>query len=408
LDGNSPRISLWPAIWAVYAGGLVAGAYITKVPPALPALRGELSLALVESGFIATMFNLMGGLVGMLAGVVCDRYGQKRLALMGLAVMALGGLIGAAALDYPSLLVARFLEGVGFIAFTVSAPALIAYAAEAPGDRARAFALWSSYMPAGGAASLLVAPLAIAAFGWRGLWVLLVLAAAGSLLLVLRYVEAPRHGEVGSLKLALESLRQPGSVALALLFACYVAQWTSVMIWLPTFLVDERAVSEGTASLAAAAMVLANVPGNLGGGWLLARGISRGVLVVCAFAVMAVCSAGMLLPVLPDTVRFLLVLAFSMCAGVIPAAIFSGVPVHARTPQHIGTTNGMVMQSSQAAQFIAPIVLAWLATRFGGWGATLWAMLALAAGGAACGFAIGRIERRAGDAAVSAPGLRTP
>ena len=44
----------WPAVWAVFAGGLVAGAYICKVPPALPTLRAELGLTLVESGFIAT------------------------------------------------------------------------------------------------------------------------------------------------------------------------------------------------------------------------------------------------------------------------------------------------------------------------------------------------------------------
>jgi MFS family permease len=81
---------------------------------------------------------------------------------------------------------------------------------------------------------------------------------------------------------------------------------------------------------------------------------------------------------------------------VIPAAVFSGVPMHARTPQHIATTNGMAMQSSQAGQFVGPIVLAWLASHYGGWAASLSAMLAFAGCGAACGFAIGAIERRRG------------
>ena len=84
-------MSNWPAIWAIYAGGLVAGAYMTKVAPALPGLRAELGLSLVESGLIATTFNLMGMLVGMIAGVLCDRYGHRRLALAGLAVLAAGG-----------------------------------------------------------------------------------------------------------------------------------------------------------------------------------------------------------------------------------------------------------------------------------------------------------------------------
>lgn len=384
----------WPAVWAVFAGGLICGAYIGKVPPALPAQRLELGLTLVESGFIATTFNVIGLLVGMFVGVLCDRFGHKRLGLAGLAVMCLSGLLGAAAWDFPSLLASRFLEGVGFILFTVAGPALMAAAAADNRDRPKVMGLWSSYMPSGGSLAILIAPFILADWGWRGLWVLVSIAAALCFVLVARHAPAPRYGGVSSMKLALESLAQPASVALALLFAFYVAQWTSVMIWLPTFLVDERGAAPAVASLLTALMVLVNVPGNLGGGWLLARGVRRGPLILVASAVMVVTDAAMLTSALPDGLRYFACLVFSMCAGVIPACIFSGVVVHAKTPQHVGTTNGMVMQTSQAGQFFGPIVLAWLATHFGGWGATMWAMLAFAAGGALCGYAVLRIEAR--------------
>ncbi len=387
----------WPAVWAVFAGGLVAGAYIGKVPPALPVLRTELGLTLVQSGFIATMFNVVGGLAGMLTGVFADRFGPKRLALLGLAILSAGGMLGAAASGFALLLLARFLEGAGFILFTVAGAALMTAAAPEPRARAKALSLWSAYMPAGGSLALLAAPLVIAAVGWRGLWVALALVAAGALALVWRYAVAPRAGSVDSLRLALESLADPGTLALALMFAFYVAQWTSVMIWLPTFVVDERGGSSATAALLTALMVLINVPGNLAGGWLLARGTRRGPMTIAAFAIMALCAVGMLLDVLPNLPRFLLVLAFSSCAGVIPAAVFSGVPVHARSARHVGTANGLVMQSSQASQFVAPILLAWMASRFGSWSASLWAMLAFAACGAACGFALQVIEARRGS-----------
>ena len=39
----------WAAVWAVFAGGLVAGAYIGKVPPALPALREQFAMVLQPS-----------------------------------------------------------------------------------------------------------------------------------------------------------------------------------------------------------------------------------------------------------------------------------------------------------------------------------------------------------------------
>jgi sugar phosphate permease len=114
---------------------------------------------------------------------------------------------------------------------------------------------------------------------------------------------------------------------------------------------------------------------------------------MAASVISAACSIGMLGDGLPDAARYALVLVFSCCAGVIPASVLSGVAVHARSPSHIGTTNGMVMQTAQIGQSIGPILLAWLASRYG-WGVTLWAMLAFAAGCALCGYAISRIERR--------------
>ena len=377
----------------MFGAGLICGAYMTKVAPALPLQRAELGLTLVESGFIATVFNVMGGVAGILAGSMGDRYGHRRLGLAGLAILALSGFLGAVAWNFPVLLVSRFLEGIGFILFTVTATTLMATAAQGARDRAKALGIWSAYMPTGGGLALLIAPPVITAWGWRGLWVLLALGAAASFALAARYAPTPKYGGITSARLIMETLAQPGCLALAALFAFYVAQWSSVMVWLPTFLVDERGASPSTAALLTALMVLANAPGNIAGGWLLAHGTGRAFTVIAASAVMALCSTGMLGPWLPDAARYLLCLAFSACAGVIPGAIFSGLPVHAKTPQHISTANGLVLQTSQAGQFFGPMALAWLASRYGGWDATLWAMLAFAAGGALCGFALLRIER---------------
>ena len=54
----------------MYAAGVACGAFIGKVPPALPGMRAELGLTLVQSGFIATMINLLGAIVGLLMGVL--------------------------------------------------------------------------------------------------------------------------------------------------------------------------------------------------------------------------------------------------------------------------------------------------------------------------------------------------
>ena len=394
-------MSHWRGIWAVYIGGLVAGAYMTKVPPALPQLRAELGLSLIESTFIVTTFNVLGMLVGLLAGMFGDRFGRRRLALTGLTLMALGGAFGALVHDFALLLVSRFVEGVGFILFAIPAPALMSGMAGSARDRAKALGLWSSYMPTGGTLALLAAPLFIAQWSWRPLWLALALAAVCAAVLCARAVPPVRPARVGSWRLIAESLARPGNWVLSLLFACYVAQWTSVMVWLPTFL-GEHGLSTTGAATATALMVLVNAPGNLLGGWLLSRGVRRGALVICACAIAALCELGMLRIGLPDGVRFALVIVFSFCTGVIPASIFSGLPVHARSSEHIATGTGMVQQFSNLGQFFGPLAIAWIASRFGAWEAARSVMLVFAACGALCGLAVAFIERRLPGARIRA------
>lgn len=389
MSGASTR---WAAVWTVFLAGLVSATAIGKVPPPLlPALRADLSLTLLQSGLIATMLNVMGMLVGVFAGVYSDRFGPRRFALTGLLMMAAGCVAGALATSYALLLVARFLEGAGFIMTTVSGVALMANVSR-PRDRPRAMSLWSAYMPTGGALAMLAAPFALASIGWRGFWLALALAAVVSAILVLREVPAPPSGGgTRPLQLARESLLSPGALALCLAFSGYAAMWASVMIWLPTFAVEQRGYSHAAGGLLAAATVAINIPGNLMGGWLMARGFSRARLIITATAIQAAAACGALLDFLPDPLRFACVLAFSFFGGPLPMAVLSGVAVHARTVGHIGTTSGMVMQVSQIAQFFGPLAVAWIAG-LAGWGATLAPMLAFAVCSLAGGWMIGRIE----------------
>jgi MFS family permease len=387
-------LTSWPAVWVIFAGGLAAGAYMTKVPPALPALRADLGLTLIESGWVQTMLYTIGAFAGVFFGTIADRFGPKRIALSGLVLMVAGGLLGAAAAGYVTLLASRFLEGVGFMLFVVSAAPLLA-AATQPADRATAFSIWSSYMPAGGTLALLLAPVALGTFGWRGLWLVLAAFAALCAVLLMRSVPPAQFGGgIGSLRLLAESVLRPGSLALCLGFICYVGQWNSLMTWLPTYVVEERGASQSGAALLLAAYVAINILGNQLGGLLLRGGLPRWAVMAGGAAAMGVTGAGLLWSTAPDAVRIACALAFSVLGGVIPAAVFSGAPVHARTPQHIGTTNGMITQSSHLAQFVIPILIAWVASRAGGWEASLRVMSTLAVVGVFAAVAVGRFERR--------------
>jgi MFS family permease len=80
------------------------------------------------------------------------------MAVGGLAVQGGCSAIGALSDGAAMLLATRVLEGFGFLAVTVAAPALIAQATPQI-TRDRAFALWATFMPGGITGVLLAAPL---------------------------------------------------------------------------------------------------------------------------------------------------------------------------------------------------------------------------------------------------------
>ena len=352
----------WQAAGVAVLLGVVAALSIGKLPPALPALRAEFGLSLAESGRLVSVFNTLGMVASILMGLLTPRLGAWRLCMLGMGLLAAGGLAGAAATGLPTLLAARFLEGVGFLAVVVAAPALLSLAT-APPDRQRAFSLWGSYMPTGTALGMLLAPVLMAASGWRVLWLVVVLCTLLAMVLLRR--RRADYGAAAGAPSALDTswraaagpLKAAGPWCIALCFACYVFNYYAIMVWLPTFMVGERQMALATASLLTALVVAANIPGNWLGGALMQRGVSRGAN-VCAAGVFTLLSCSAIFaPALPDGLRYLACVIFSFSVGLLPGAIMSASQTHARSPAQVATVQGMIMQGSNLGQFASPLLV---------------------------------------------------
>lgn len=387
----------WAAVAAVIATGMVAAAAIGKVPPALPVLREQLGLSMVEAGWVMATFATLGSCCALFFGSLGARLGALRLALIGLATMVAGAALGALADGYPLLLASRVLEGSGFIAAVVALPSLITHST-APGDQRLALGLWSIYLPFGSSLVMLTAPLLLRTLDWRGLWLVLAAAALACALLLyrLRARLAPPPSTIAAAPatgVVIETLRQPGAWCLATAFFTYTLQWFTLMVWLPSFLVGERGLSVALAGALTAAVVAANVPGNVLGGWLVHRHVGRGTLVVAASLFMLVCAFGIFDERLADGLRYALCLLFTSVGGVLPAAAFSGLTAHAPSPRHVGAVNGLLVQGSNLGQFVGPPAVAAVVTASGTWQAATGIMVAAALIGVASGLLLRVIER---------------
>jgi cyanate permease len=361
----------WPAVLAAVLCGVAVAMNVGKVPIAMSELRGEFGLSLVAAGWVSSMINTLGVTTALLFGLLGDRLGALRMCLAGLLLSALGGGLALLAGGGAALLVSRFVEGAGLLAVAVSAPAL-ASAASAPGDRRFALGIWSGYLPAGVGLVMLLAPLVVPAGGWRGLWLLTLAAIILSALAVHRsrrayHLPPPAAAEPHPFITARQALSQPEPWLLALAMGTWTLQHYALIIWLPTFLREQRGMATGLAAFLSCLMVLANVPGNLLGGSLLHRNFHRGNLIACASLVTGLAGVGIFLDVLPDAARYALCLLLSFIGGLIPASVLSASASYAKTPKQIGTLQGLFIQCGQIGPFIGPPLIAMLVAASGLW-----------------------------------------
>ena len=107
------RAGRWWALAALAVSGLVIGLDSTVLITALPTLSSKLGATMADLQWIAAAYTLaLGGLL-LPGGVLGDRYGRKRLLLVGLAIFGVSSVVASQVTTASSLIGMRALMGVG-------------------------------------------------------------------------------------------------------------------------------------------------------------------------------------------------------------------------------------------------------------------------------------------------------
>lgn len=379
-----------PADLLIVACGVVAAMHVGKLPTSLPLLRAEFGLGLVQAGFLLSLVQAAGMALALVLGLAAGRIGLRRALLLGLLVLAGASVGGAWAGQAAALLVWRAVEGLGFLLVSVAAPALIRSLVP-PQRLSQSMGLWGTYMPAGTALALLLGPLAADGVGWRAWWVALaLLAAAGAAMAAWRLdggidararaAGAPGTGWSGVLR---ASVGVPGPWFVGATFACYAAQWLTVIGFLPT-IHAEAGLTGAQAGALTALVALVNVGGNVAAGRLLQRGWRPCRLLHLGFGAMALGAwvAFGLHGEVSALCRHVALLVFSAVGGLIPATLFTCAVRVAPGGAAVPVVVGLTLQCSALGQFAGPPLAAAWAAAHGGWSSTWMATGAAAAAGA--------------------------
>ncbi len=366
----------WPLVGLLVAAGVVAAFHVGKMPPSIPSIREELDASLRQAGWLLSTINLVTALGGMAIALTADRFGHRRLVLLGTGLCALASLFGAFAGSVDLLLVTRVVEGLGFIAVAVAAPTLLLRICT-PASQRIAMAIWTTYMPAGAGTMMLIAAMILPGASWRIVW--LVASAASVLMVVALLIGALRRRELDPVPVAhrpvlgemKEVATSGGPLAIALCFGAYSCCWFAVVGFLPTLQIDRLGVSTSTAAIVTALVAMVNVTGNLSAGWLLHHGVPRVVVIVGAAVSMSFCAAGIFVDGVPDVLRLVLAGIYSAVIGVIPGSLFTAIPVHAPRPQLAGAATGLLMQGSNIGSLMGPPITGALVAA-AGWPSAAW------------------------------------
>jgi EmrB/QacA subfamily drug resistance transporter len=173
----------WLLTVTVLASGM-AFLDATAVQVALPAIGEDLDSSLAGLQWTVTGYTLALASLILLGGSLGDRYGRRRVFLVGVGWFAAASLVCGLAQDTGQLVVARTLQGVGGALLTPGSLALI-QSSFRPGDRARAIGLWSALSGVSGLIGPFVGGLLVDLVSWRLVFLinvpvaLLVLAVAG-------------------------------------------------------------------------------------------------------------------------------------------------------------------------------------------------------------------------------------
>ncbi|GAA3976884.1 MFS transporter [Thermobifida alba] len=136
----------------------------------LPRIQAALQFGPAALSWVIHAYALAFGGLLLLGGRLADRYGRRRLLLIGLTLFAAASLLGGFAATPAHLVAARAAQGIGAAMLAPAALALLTSTFPSGKARVRAFGVWSATNAAGGAAGVLVGGLLTEYAGWQ--WVM--------------------------------------------------------------------------------------------------------------------------------------------------------------------------------------------------------------------------------------------
>ena len=137
---------------------------------ALPVLGRELGMDTLGLSWVITAYVLAFGGLLLLGGRLADRYGHRRVFLIGTAGFVAASALAGLSISSEMLLAARALQGASAALLAPSALALLTHLFPDDRERTKALGVWGAVAGIGSAAGVLLGGVLTASLGWQSVF----------------------------------------------------------------------------------------------------------------------------------------------------------------------------------------------------------------------------------------------
>src|SRR5438046_3176604 len=141
----------------------------TVVNVALPALQRSLNATVVDVQWVVEAYSLLLSALLLLGGSLGDRYGRRRIFMIGVALFSLASAWCGFASNVHELIIARGFQGIGGALLVPGSLAIIS-ASFSDQDRGRAIGTWSGFTAITAAIGPVLGGWLIEHFSWRAVF----------------------------------------------------------------------------------------------------------------------------------------------------------------------------------------------------------------------------------------------
>lgn len=189
------------ALAAVCLSALMLGLEISSIPTILPTLEHVLPADFKQLQWIMNAYTIAMTTCLMAMGALADRFGRKRIFMVGIVIFGVASLVCGLATSAPMLIVARFFQGTSAAAMLACQVAALSHQFRDGRERGMAFGWWGVIFGIGLGFGPIVGGLIVALSNWQWVFLVHVVLAIITLILVRTGVEESVDPDAGRIDL---------------------------------------------------------------------------------------------------------------------------------------------------------------------------------------------------------------